>query len=273
MINTVHQRIDTMYNTSINAISGIPDYQIIMDVIRKFAEGKSKDDVFDLMCNQNIYGIRTAKSRERFFYGIKSVFLKFRSEAHQTLVYRLFQSPELLPLKKMALFFQFAVNNELFYDLSRNVLVKLWQSGRLTVDKAEFSAYLYELKEHHAEMQKWSTSTLETLASKYLTFLKKIDWLKGKVKKEFTRITPDDATLIYIIYLIKALDEPETNLLKHAYTPLLMIGEDALIERVKALSLERFWTVTTLGYDLKVDVSYTYEEIVDVIAQRDLSQI
>ena len=262
-----------MYNTSINAISGIPNYQIIMDVIGKFAEGKSKDEVFDLMHNQNIYDIRTAKSRERFFYGIMGVFLTFRSEAHQALVYRLFQTPGLLPLKNMTLFMQFAVNNDLFYDLSRNVLVKLYLDGRLTVDKAEFIAYLYELKEQHPEVRKWSTSTLETLASKYLTFLKKIDWLKGRIKKEFTRITPDDATLIYLVYLLKALNEPEPNLLKHPYTPLMMIGEETLIERVKNLSLEGFWTAETLGYDLKVDLSYRYEEIVDAILERDSSQV
>ena len=256
-----------MYNTSINAISGIPDYQIIMDVITRFADGSSKDDVLDLMYNQNIYGIRTAKSRERFFYGIMSVFLTFRTAAHQTLVYRLFQAPGLLPLKNMTLFMQFAINNELFDDLSRNVLVKLYLDGRLTVDKAEFIAYLYELKEQRPEVGKWSTSTLETLASKYLTFLKKIGWLKGKVKKEFTRITPDDVTLVYMIYLLKSLEEPETDLLKYPYTPLLMITDDTLIQRVKSLSLEGFWTVTTLGYDLKVDLNYSCKEIIDVIAQ------
>lgn len=259
-----------MYNTSINAISGIPDYQIIMDVLKKFADGCSRDDVLDLMCHQNIYGIRTAKSRERFFYAIVSVFTQFRSGAHQTLIYRLFQSPGLLSLKKMALFMQFAINNELFYDLSRNVLVKLYLDGRLTADKAEFIAYLYDLKTRHAEMQQWSTSTFETLASKYLTFLKKIDWLTGRVKKEFTPMTPDDATLIYLIYLLTSLQDPQTDLLKHPYTPLLLMTDDALLQRVKSLSFEGFWTVTTLGYDLKVDLNYSYEEIIEHICHRDI---
>lgn len=262
-----------MYNTSINAISGIPDYQIIMDVLKKFAEGRSKDEVFDLMYRRNIYDIRTAKSRERFFYGVISVFLMFRSEAHQTLIYRLFQASGLLPLKKMTLFVQFAINNELFYDLSRNVLVKLYLAGRPTLGRIEVSAYLHYLREQHAEMRQWSASTLETLASKYLTFLKKIDCLKGRVKKEFIRSTPDDAALIYMIYLLKSLAEPEPDLLKHPYTPLLLMTDDALIHRVKSLSLEGFWRVTTLGYDLKVDLNYPYEEIFDVIAQRNFSQI
>ena len=260
-----------MYNTHINAVAGIPDYQIIMDVIGKFAEGRSKDDVHDLMCTQNIYGIRTEKSRERFFYAIWGVFLQFHSDDHQTLVYRLFQQDELPAVKKMALVFQFAVNNDMFRDLSRDVLVKLYHAGRLTANKAEFIAYLYELKERHPEVGKWSTSTLETLASKYLTFLKKIDWLKGKVKKEFTAITPDDVTLIYMIYFLEALHGKESNLLLNPYVPLLMMGEAHLIDRLKTLSLEGFWTVATLGYDLNVDVTYSYEEIVDVIAQRDPS--
>lgn len=254
-----------MYNTSINAIAGIPDDQIIMDVLKNFAEGRSKDEVFDLMYHQNIYGIRTAKSRERFFYGIVSVFVQFRSEAHQTLIYRLFQASGLTPLKKMTLFVQFAINNDLFYDLSRNVLVKRYLAGRPTLDRVEVSAYLHYLKEQHEEMQQWSASTLETLASKYLTFLKKIDCLKGRAKKEFIRSTLDDAALIYMIYLLKSLAEPEPDLLKHPYTPLLLMTDDTLIQRVKSLSLEGFWRVTTLGYDLNVDLNYSCEEIIGVI--------
>lgn len=256
-----------MYNTSINAVSGIPDYQFIIDVISDFATGRTNDEVFDRVVNQNIHGIRTWKSRERFFYGIKSVFLQFQSEDHQTLFYSLFQHPGLLPAKKMALFFQFAVNNKLFYDLSVNVFLNLYQAGRVTADKAEFTAYLYELREHQAQMQQWSTSTIEHLASKYLTFLKKLDFLKGRVKKEFNLIMLDDVIIVYLIYLIKAIGENGTDILKNPYIALCMLNRQELIDRLKKLALQEYFSLSTLGYDLKIELTYPYKEIVNVIAQ------
>ncbi len=40
-------------------------------------------------------------------------------------------------------------------------------------------------------MRKWSDTTLKTVASKYLTFMKKTDFVTGRQKKKFRYVHPD----------------------------------------------------------------------------------
>ena len=262
-----------MYNTDINIIASIPDFNLITDVIGDYAQGKSKDYVYDKIVTQNIYGIRTGKSRERFLYGIKGVFLKFKTKDHKIVFYSLFKNPGFLQAKKMSLFYQFAINNDLFFDISSNVYLTLYKAGRLTADKAEFVSYLYTLRDKGSEIQNWADSTIEKVASKYLTLLKKIDFLKGRAKKEFCNITPDDFTIVYVIYLIKSLGSSGSDILNNPFMPFLMLSRNNLADRLKKISLVDYFTVSTLGYDLKIDLKYKYEEIVDVIAEKYQSEI
>ena len=262
-----------MYNTDINIIASIPDFNLITDVIGDYAQGKSEDYVYDKIFTQNIYGIRTGKSRDRFLRAVKGVFLEFKTEDHKIVFYSLFKNPGFLQVKKMSLFYQFAINNDLFFDISSNVYLKLYQAGRLTADKAEFVSYLYALRDEGSEIQNWADTTIEKVASKYLTLLKKIDFLRGRAKKEFCNITLDDYTVVYVIYLIKSLGDSGSNMLNNPYIPLLMLNKNNLSDRLKKISLVDYFTVSTLGYDLKVDLKYKHEEIVDVIAEKYQSEV
>lgn len=259
-----------MYNTTINIIAGIPDFNLIFDIIQKYANGiqeeKNERD-------NNHYGIRTNRAKKRFIQAINNVFINFRTENHKLIFYQLFSKPNLYHLKKIALFFQCAINNQLFYDLTTHVFLKLYNEGRIRIGRSDFISYLYEQKEKNNEIKNWSDSTIELIASKYLTFLKKNDFLKGRAIKEFTHIYFDDATIIYIVYFISSLENHSSDFLNNPYAPLLMMSNNKMIERLKKISLKNFFTITTLGYNLKIELKYKYEEIVDVITQNYGSEI
>ena len=257
-----------MYRTNINIIGSIPDIEMIIDTISNYAHGKNKEYSADNLSVQNIYDIRTHKSRARFQKAINGVFLQFKSSDHQTVIYSLFRRPNLSPLKKAALFFQFAINDKLFYELSNKVFLKLYFSGRLSVDKSEFASYLYDLRDKSTDIKTWSDSTIKIVASKYLTLLKKLDLVKGTVKKEFKHIIPEDETIVYVIYLIHSLGDKNFDILKNPYISFLMLSQQNLIERLKKIALSDFFNISTLGYNLEIDLKYSYEEIVDVIAER-----
>lgn len=257
-----------MYSTNINIIGSIPDIEMIIDTISNYAHGKNKEYSADNLSVQNIFDIRTHKSRVRFQKAINGVFLQFKSSDHQTVIYRLFSHTNLSPLKKKALFFQFAINDKLFYELYKNVFLKLYFSGRLTVDKSEFTSYLYDLRDKNTEIENWSDSTIKIVASKYLTLLKKLDLVKGTVKKEFKHIIPEDETIVYMIYLIHSLGDNNFDILKNPHISFLMLSQQNLIERLKKIALSDFFNISTLGYDLEINLKYSYEEIVDVIAER-----
>jgi len=273
------RKIDTnkknkpIYTSDINVIASIPDFNLINDVISAFANKKAEDYINEEIFKQNIYGIRTLKSRERFLSAIKKVFIKFKTEEHQKIFYALFTQNNFVNLKRVALYFQFAFNDQLFYELNTKVYMKLYKAGRLTVPKDEFIAYLYDLRDNKIDIQKWSNSTLDIIASKYLTLLKKLGFLKGRFRKEFCTIDLDDPTIIYMVYLLKSLGNINPDIMKNPYLDILPCSQDNLYKRIKKISLTDYFKIYTLGYDLKVNLKYSYEEIVNVIIQNYRSKV
>lgn len=268
-----NKKAKPVYTSDINVIASIPDFNLISDVISAFAQGKGKDYINEEIFKQNIYGIRTLKSRERFLSAIKKVFIKFKTEEHQKVFYALFTQNNFVNLKRVALYFQFAFNDQLFYELNTKVYMKLYKAGRLTVPKDEFIAYLYDLRDNKIDIQNWSNSTLDIIASKYLTLLKKLGFLKGRFRKEFCALDLDDPTIIYIVYLLKSLGNINPDIMKNPYLDILPYSQDNLYKRIKKISLTDYFKIYTLGYDLKVNLKYSYEEIVNVIIQNYRSKV
>ena len=262
-----------VYTSDINVIASIPDFNLINDVISAFAHHKGEEYINEEIFKQNIYGIRTLKSRERFLSAIKKVFIKFKTEEHQKVFYALFTQNNFVNLKRVALYFQFAFNDQLFYELNTKVYMKLYKAGRLTVPKDEFIAYLYDLRDNKLDIQNWSNSTLDIIASKYLTLLKKLGFLKGRSRKEFCTIDLDDPTIIYMVYLLKSLGNINPDIMKNSYLDILPYSQDNLYKRIKKISLVDYFKIYTLGYDLKVNLKYSYEEIVNVIIQNYRSKV
>jgi hypothetical protein len=262
-----------MYTSNINIIGSIPDYNLIIDSIGNFAKEKSKKEIQEKIFDQNIYNIRTKKSRSRFLKAINSVFIQFKSDNHRTIYLSLFRQEQFLSLKKKAIFFQFAINDNLFFELSKNIFLPLYMSGRLTVDISEFSSYLYDLRDKNKDINNWSDSTIKIVASKYLTIMKKLNFIEGRAKKEFKNITPDDAAIVYFLYLIKSLDNHGTNMMKNPYISLLMINKKNLIDRIKKISIKDYFSITTVGDDLRLDLKYSFKDVVDAIIKEHESKI
>jgi len=260
-------RKKAIYTSDINIIAGIPDFNLINDVIFAFAHGKGKEYINEEVFKQNIYGIRTLKSRERFLNATVKTFINFKTKEHQQVFYSLFAQNNFLNLKRIALYFQFAFNDQLFYELTTAVYMKLYKEGRLTVPKDAFTAYLYDLRDKKSDIQNWSNSTIDIVASKYLTLLKKLGFLKGRSRKEFCTQDLDDLTIVYLVYLLKSLKNKNPDLMKNPYLDILPYNNDSLYRRIKKISLVDYFKIYTLGYDLKINLKYGFEEIVDVIIQ------
>jgi len=271
-INT-HKKNKPIYTSDINVIASIPDFNLINDVISAFAHHKGEEYINEEIFKQNIYGIRTLKSRKRFLSAITKTFIKFKTEEHQKVFYALFSQSSFVNIKKIALYLQFAFNDRLFYELTTKISMKLYKAGRLTVPKDEFTAYLYDLRDKNTDIKNWSNSTIDIIASKYLTLLKKLGFLKGRIRKEFCQIDIDDPTIVYLTYLLKSLGNKNPDIMKNPYINILPISQESLYKRIKKISLVDYFTIFTLGHDLKINLKYGFEEIVNVIIQNYRSKV
>ena len=255
-------------NTDINTIGGIPDYAMIYDVLRMLSADVPASKIEKTVVTDNLYGIRTENSRRRFLSVIKSAFWKFENDAHETLIRTLFQASGFETTKRLALFLMLAVNNTLFENITRHVFIKTYFSGRVQISSADISAYLRHACETDAVTRKWSDTTLNTVASKYLTFLKKIDFVTGRQKKTFKYIRFDNTSLIFFVYLLKAADPDQADLFKNRYCDFLLIEKASLLDILKKAAFSTFFDIETAGTDLKVNLKCKYEELFHVISSR-----
>ena len=255
-------------NTNINIIGGIPDYDIIYDVLRLLAENLSAENIHELVIINNKYGIRTEEARGRFLRVIKSEFWQFKNSEHETLIRSLFKSGGFEKTKNFALFWMLGINNTLFENITKKAFFKAYFSGRVQIKNDEIIAYMRHERETNPVIQKWSDVTIKTVASKYLTFLKKIGFLEGRQKKEFKYIQVDHNSLIYFLYLMKTIEPNQPDIFKSRYIDFLFIEKASLISILKKAMFADFFDIQTTGADLKIDLKFDYGEIIDAISSR-----
>ncbi len=254
-----------MINTQTNVIASIPDFNIVLKVLKDYSKGLSLDQIKESLVVTNAYGIRTKESRVRFYTAIKSTFLQFRNRDHQDIIKSIYRSEFSTDIQRFIAYMQMSINNELFFHLTNDVLIGLLFKGRLTIDKPVFVSYLHDIMKENNDIIQWTDSTIETIAYKYLTLMKKLGFLRGSVKKEFNRFSPTDEMLILSVYLIKSVGMEYPNFLQNPYSALLMLPQNSLIERLRRMTFQDSLSITTVGYDMKMDLKYSYKEIANAV--------
>lgn len=254
-----------MYNTNINIIASIPNINIIHDIIINYSKGLKKNDLFDQVVNKNAYGIRTLKSRKRFFAAIESTFLSFKTDQHREVITTFFSDRSFYTTQRKIIFLQFAINDELFYKLTTQVFLKFYYAGRLNIKSSDCSGFLFELREKHSAVVKWADSTLSIIAIKYLTLLKKLDFLEGRNTKRICNITMSDESIIAVTYILKSIGEEYPNFLLNQYIPLFLLSKEELIVRLKKIAQKGYFDIAILGHDMKIDLKYNHKDILSEI--------
>lgn len=132
-----------VYDTAINVIGGLKDFDVIFRAID--SHFSQSDSLKELIHQRNELNIRTEKAGqglreklEKDFYSLKMMITKIlfvgfcnMNIPHQD--------------KELILLWQFALNNRLFREITTNVFVKIYYSGRTVISKNDITAYLKEV--------------------------------------------------------------------------------------------------------------------------------
>jgi hypothetical protein len=264
MIDTNKQNSTNEYNTAINIIGSLRDVGVISRAIKSFID--EDDNLENFIITRNELNIRTEKSQKRILYAIKESFLEFISEDHYDLFANIFSRDENLPEKDFILFWQFALLNRLFREISVNVFCPNYFSGKVGITKDDIAGYIKELMSKNEDFEgKWSENTIFTLSTKYLKFLTKLNFLEGKQKKTFRYIRTSDETLILFLYFAKLYDPSKSNILKNELLPLSFVNKEDILDRLKRLSIKGFFNMTFNGVDLRIELKHSFKGICDVI--------
>ncbi len=252
------------YNTTINIIGGLRDCDIIYRSIEAYFD--PEDSIHDLIAGRNELVLRTERSRTRITRAINNSFLVFHNDDHRCLIKSLFSGNEPAADRQLILFWQFALTNRLFFDISVNIFCKTYLSGRTTLPKEDIIAYLKEfLKERKNNQLKWSEKTINTISTKYLNFMTKLGLLEGARSKSFRNIQLSDELLVLFIYFAKLYSPQGVNLLDNHFLPLSFVSPRNITVRVKELAQKGLFDMSYDGVSLKVGLTHTFKGISNVL--------
>ncbi len=167
------------YNTDVNIIGSIKELNVIQKAFEAyFAENDSIDS---LIKDRNEFVYNTNKTTSRIASGIESAFIKFKNKEHSEIYKILFTNNYSTELLNYAIFLQFAVNNELFLLITKDVFIKTLMSGRIGIKTDDIYSYIKNAIEAGIITGvNWSESTLKIIPNKYLNFMGKLGFIDAK---------------------------------------------------------------------------------------------
>jgi hypothetical protein len=246
-------------NTDLNILGGLPDWNLInvflkdnIDTLRKSGELHSHT------------AIKTDKSVKRFEKAISSTLIHFSNPDVELMFRSILTSESISNDSLLLIFWNASLNNDLLNYLNAEVYFIAFYSGRVSIRQDEVVACLKDLKERENELKKWSDSTLDTTASKYLTLLKKFHLMHGSMNKTIIHPYLNDKMFVIFIYWLTAI-ESNANLLESVWLKYSFFEKPVFIERVLQKKFARFFQLNYTGDKLSIETTLPYSTIYDAI--------
>jgi hypothetical protein len=253
-----------VYDTAINIIGGLRDCSVIIKAID--SHFSQSDSLKELIYNRNEFNLRTEKSRARIEREVRKSFLQFKNKDHQELIQGIFRESVPLHDKELVLVWQFALNNRLFREITSNVFVKTYYSGRASISKDDISAYLKEfLLQNESLRISWSEITINTLSTKYLNLMGKLGFLSTGRVKTFKHIRPSSEAQVLFLYFAKIYSSSASNILTNELLPISFIPSEDIQDRLKKLSLKNFFNMNFNGVTLNIELTHCYKGVCDAL--------
>ena len=258
-------RMSNEYDTTIKDIAGIKDYSAIFSVIQSYFEDEESTD--DLIVAENVFDIRTEKGRRKVAWAIKNTILSFVSNDHKELIRSLFNAAVPVQDKNFILLWQLCINNKLVRDITCNVFIKIYFSGRTAISSDDIIGYLKEqLNDPKSSLQKdWAEETIYRIATKYLSLMTKLGFVSTGRVKTFEPVRMSQEAKTIFLYFTKVISPNTSNLYSSEILPLLFIPKEDLLERLKKLSLKGLFNISLNGVSLNVELIHPHTNICDVL--------
>lgn len=252
------------YNTDINILGGIPDYQLLYVALPILLNDES--NLKEILISNNEFNFRTERSRQRFLTVLKSALVSDNEKINMLAsnLFTFFKND--VQSQALLFFWLFSINNKLFYELNRDVYFKFYFQGRMEFPKEDVIAYLKDLISRTPDLKdRWSDKTIDTVAYKYLSVLKKLHLLKGSKKKTFELVSVSDKLFAVFLNLYSYMDKTKSNFLKDEFAAFSFIPQDNLIERIKRVAKKDWINMSFAGNNLKIEKAYEPKDIINGI--------
>ena len=253
------------YNTDINIIGSIPDYNLIYRALPLLISDPK--ELEKILVDDNEFEFRTEKSRKRFLAVLKSAFLNIENKEFNELIAILIDNRKNdQGSQALILFWVFNIQNKLFRELNQSIFLNYYFQGRAELPKEDVVAYIKDLISRTPELKgKWSEITIDTISSKYLTILKKLNLLDGNNRKKFKYIHLTDEMLAIFIHIIDFTPFNTTNFFENEYAQLSFVDKNSMLEKFKKVAKKDWIQMQINGANLSVKGIFNSKTIIDGI--------
>ena len=254
------------YNTAINPLGSIPDINIIIETIKYFNNTRDITKTEKEFVEGNAFGFDITSSRKRFFSVIKKIFLVEPDKLDNKFFIKTVSQNRLnLYLKRGILYLEVCRKNRLFFDITLKLVYKKYKENRKLITSNEVFDFLISI-EKDTKISKWSESTIKTIATKYISFMKRMGYFEKekKYKSSFSFPRPDEKIISYIVYLLKIAGKSDNEILQSHLFTTFMLTEEEKIELLKKGSLAGYYNFNLSGNKNAIfELQYEGEEIID----------
>lgn len=259
---------DQPYNSDLNFVGSIPNYDLLYLALSKINSTDRLKEIEEILVKRNLFDFRTEQARGRFFRMIKSTIYNTYTEEQSELLASVFDENCSFQNKNILLLWQLCLANRLFYDITVNVYLKNYYTGRSHLSSRDVEDYLLHLKETDSTIGGWSLKTITPVASKYLTILKKLGLLDGAIKKQILPVAIDNDTMVLFVYLIKSINTNNINFFDSEYFQLSLMSKETFLSFAKKVSNMNYWDMTFDGSALKFNLKYQPKSITNALFDR-----
>jgi len=254
------------YNTAINPLGSIPDINIIIETIKDYGLKEDLARTKEEFIQGNAFGFNLSSSRKRFFSVIKKIYLNNLEHVDKKFFINTISSN--IPatnFKKAILYLETCRNNDLFCELSCNLIYNKHLENRRLITSGEIFDWLQDFG-RETKISDWSESTVKIICSKYISFLRRLGYLskeKGH-KSSFSFPYPDEKIITYLVYLLITAGKTDNQTYNSNLYRAFLLSEEEKIELLKKGSLAGYYNFNLSGNKNAVfELTYDREEVID----------
>lgn len=245
-------------NSDINILGGLPDFNLVLHYLEKDSLSH------DIRHHHTFTAIKTNKSVVRFEKAISETFIKFPNDDITALFTTALVDESISKDNLLILFWNASYNNQLLRYLNEQVYFVNFYSGRISIKQDDVAACLLDLREREEELKKWSESTIQITASKYLTLLKKLNLMEGTLNKTIIHPYLNDKLFILFVYWLTSI-ETKANFLESEWLKYSFCEKSLFIERLMQKKFVKFFQLNYTGDKLKIETTIPYSIIYHAI--------
>lgn len=248
-------------NSDINVLGSLPDLNLISLFLNDSIKSLNKNGG-----HRSYTAIKTDKSVQRFEKAITGTLINFKNKESEHIFRTIITAESISKDSLFLLFLNASYNNELLDYLNQSVYFPALYSGRAVIKATEVVASLIELKQTETDLHKWSDSTIEVTASKYLTLLKKFHLMEGSLNKTITHTYLNDKMFVIFVYWLLTVEQ-KPNILESSWLKYSFSEKPFFLERVKQKKFTKYYNLNFNGDKLKIEPVISYQNLYDELTK------